>query len=369
MRVVGVSVTLLLAGGCGGNGSGLIATTELELAPSTSLAATTLATTTTEGPVELEIELLREEVRFRSGEFQLVGELSLPGGNGPYRAIVLIHSSGSQTRTSTPTSGLIRQRFLDAGYAVLAWDKPGSGESTGELDGEYETTQLASILADGVALLVEHPSIDSDHIGLWGLSQAGWVMPMALTMTNDVAFMIVVNGGGEDAIENQVYQWGRKAICLGGTEEETALIEEHGAPALKAATYEEYRDAMEVLLTIPKLSTYVGVQVEMAAEHNWVPWPREIDAFFDPIEVIGTTTIPILAIFAELDVQVDPVQGAAAYGAALERAGNAESHVEIISGVGHTLNEAEQNGCATGSGHSTRYLELIDEWIERPESL
>lgn len=277
----------------------------------------------------------------------------------------MVHGSGPQTRDSIPTSGLVETLFLDAGYAVLSWDKPGSGESTGAFDPEYGNTERATILADAVAFLGEQPTVDRHRIGVWGLSEAGWVMPMALTMSPDISFMIVVSGGGEDGIEQQVYQWTQQARCGGASDDEVALMEQHGAQALKAATYAEYRAAMEPLLTIPNISRYVGVSIELASEDEWAPWPRGIDAFFDPMEVVESTTIPVLAIFGAQDIQVDPMQGADAYRAALERAGNRMFHVETIPDVGHTL-KPSTNGCAVeGGGLPDRYAELIIDWLER----
>lgn len=184
-------------------------------------------------------------------------------------------------------------------------------------------------------------------------------------MIDDIEFMIVVGGGGEDGIEQRVYQWIQRARCGGATEEELAIMDRHGARALKATTYAEYREAMEPLLTIPDLGRYIGVPIELQAEDEWSPWPRDTDVFFDPIEVIEQTTIPVLAIFGEHDIQVDPRQGSEAYQAALERAGNPFFRVEVIPGVGHTLSPATADGCRVAGGStSPRYLELLDEWIE-----
>lgn len=97
--------------------------------------------------------------------------------------------------------GLVRNAFVDAGYAVLVWDKPGSGDSTGEFDGEQTLTQRAEILVDAIEWLMDESTIDESRLGVWGLSQAGWVMPLALTMTDDISFMIVVSGGAEDYVQ------------------------------------------------------------------------------------------------------------------------------------------------------------------------
>ena len=361
--LITVMVVAVVAAGCGDGDSATTTTSAVAgaTATTTSGIAPVEPTTSPETP-----RPSREEIRFQSGGFELVGDLHLPGGEGLFGGVILVPGSGGQTRDSAPSAGLIPERFLDAGYAVLSWDKPGSGESRGQLSEEYELTELATILTDGILLLAEHPAVDPDRIGLWGLSQAGWVMPMALTMTDQVSFMIVVSGGGEDSIEQMVYGWERKAACSGASEEEVAIMQEHGPAALKATSYDEHRAAMERLLAIPDLDRYVGLDVELAEPEDWSPWPRDIDAFFDPMTVIEQTTIPVLAIFGGLDVQVDPIQGAEAYRAALERAGNPEFRVELIPDVGHTLKPASAHGCASGSGgYSPRYLELIDEWIER----
>ena len=363
-RTLGALVTAaVVAAGCGDADSATTTTivTTSTSATTTSTAALAELTTSSRAP-----QPAREEIRFQSGDFELVGDLHVPGGDGPFGGLIMVPGSGDQTRDSAPSAGLIRARFLDAGYAVFAWDKPGNGESLGELSSEYGLTELATILTEGISLLAEHPAIDRARIGLWGLSEAGWVMPKALAMTDDVSFMIVVSGGGEDSIEQMVYRWERNAACSGASDEQLALMQKHGVPALKATTYAEYRAAMEVLLTIPDLDRYVEAHIELAEEDEWAPWPRDIDAFFDPIQVIEQTAIPVLAIFGEHDTAVDPIQGSEAYQAALEQAGNTMFHVEVIPGVGHTLTPATKNGCVSGSGgYAPRYLELIDEWIDR----
>ena len=83
----------------------------------------------------------------------------------------------------------IMERMLRAGYAVFSWDKPGTGESTGS----QRQPSAASAGAD-------RPGCDRGHegaprhrpgqIGLWGVSQAGYVMPLVLSQSEDIAFMI-----------------------------------------------------------------------------------------------------------------------------------------------------------------------------------
>lgn len=317
----------------------------------------------TTAPSNEDTKPVSTEVSFSSNGFELVGDLHLPGGLGPHPAVVLIHGSGPQTRLSTPTSDLVRRKFLDAGYAALVWDKPGSGESTGEFEEGFTITQRAEILVDAVAWLAAHDSIDPHRIGAWGLSQAGWVIPRALSMTDDIAFMIVVSGGGEDSIEQMTFQWTRQALCRGATDAEIEIMNTHGAPALKATTYDEYEAAMQPLLAIPRIDTYVGVDIELAGEDEWVPWPRDIDAFFDPATILEQTTIPVLSIFGEHDSQIDPVQGAQAYQAALAAAGNTDFEVVTIPSANHIMRPTEGPCGPESSGIAKEYLDLLDEWL------
>ncbi|NIS81648.1 MAG: hypothetical protein GTO14_15910 [Anaerolineales bacterium] len=110
------------------------------------------------------VDVRVEEIQFRSGQFKLIGDLRMPEGDGPHPAIIMVPGDGAATRNgSVPFRPLI-EIFLRNGYAVFSWDKPGSGESTGEFSDVL--TQRAAILVDGIKVLTEHEFIDPGRIGL-----------------------------------------------------------------------------------------------------------------------------------------------------------------------------------------------------------
>lgn len=302
------------------------------------------------------------DTRFRSGDFELVGDLMMPDGSGPHPAVIIVHGDGPQTRGSTPGTYDVIRVFGDAGFAVFAWDKPGSGFSTGEFEQGQTLRQRASILSDAVGALGDHPDIDGERIGFWGISQAGWVMPLALEQTDDPAFMIVVSGGGEDSIDQLAYQLGRGIVCRGGSEEDGLLVEEFFPPTAKGPGYSDYVEAMDVLMEVDGWEQFAGPAFK--TEDEWQPWPDDIDAYFDPMTVIERTTIPVLAVFGEMDRWIDPAQGAAAYEQALQAAGNPDYHVELIPRVGHTM-LTQSSMCGGGGPTSERYLELLTEWATK----
>ena len=311
-----------------------------------------------------------EEIRFRSGTFRLVGDLRLPVGDGPFPAIIMVHGDGPVARDGYRTTYMPPMEiFLRNGYAVFSWDKPGSGESTGKFNrkGVWDVlSRRAEILVDGIGVLAEHPAIDPARIGLWGISQAGWVMPLALEETDNVAFMIVVSGGAESSPEQMAYQLGQQVACGGGSEEQAALVEQYWAQSSNATSYDEYREAMEILIGIPRFKDHTGVTLRIAEQHDWKPYPRDLDKYVDPMDVIEHTTIPVLAFFGELDKNIDPVQGAEAYEAALRKAGNQAASIVVIPGVTHTLVPAE-TGCLNeswGSELAPEYLETLESWLQ-----
>jgi hypothetical protein len=305
-----------------------------------------------------------EEIQFRSGRFKVVGDLRMPVGKGPHPAIIMVHGDGAATRDG---HSHLLEVFLRNGYAVFSWDKPGSGESTGEFNrkGEWDVlTRRAEILVDGINLLVEHPQIDADRIGLWGISQAGWVMPKAIELSDHVAFMIVVSGGAEASPEQMAYQIGQQIACGGGTEEQAAIVEQYWSQSFNATRYDEYHEATEILLQIPSVKDLTGL--EIVEEDEWQPYARDTDRFFDPMEVIGHTTIPMLVLFGELDKNIDPVQGAEAYEAALQKAGNQDYQILVIPGVAHNLAPA-RTGCLNeqwGTSYAPEYLETMEAWLQ-----
>lgn len=134
---------------------------------------------------------------FPSGSIRLSYALDLPSGSGPFPAIVFGHGSG---RTTKDEALSVASRMTRAGFAVLRYDKRGVGASGGtfEAPGLLNSDRLLPILADdmaaGVAFLRTRPEIDGNRIGLMGISQAGWIMPLAAERSPHVRYMILVVG-------------------------------------------------------------------------------------------------------------------------------------------------------------------------------
>ncbi|MFB0515525.1 MAG: alpha/beta hydrolase family protein [Candidatus Neomarinimicrobiota bacterium] len=316
------------------------------------------------------LQFSTEELAFQSGRFRVVGDLRLPPGPGPHPVVVFVHGDGPNNRTSGVTYPPIMDRMLAVGYAAFAWDKPGTGESSGKIDRSRLLEQRAQIVLDAVEFLKERPDIDTQRIGLWGISQAGYVMPRVLERSEDIAFMIAVSCPGEPGAEQGAYLFAAQALCAGASEEEATQIEYLLAEIERADDYETYVRYKEQLAGYPFLEG-LGLNLLVATEEQWHHPNFEGDYFWDPMTVIERTTIPVLAFFGGKDTQADPIQGARAYRAALERAGNPHYRVELIPRVDHnliisetgSLREREQRSRRGWQNYAPVYLDILEEWL------
>lgn len=140
-----------------------------------------------------------EQVSWRSGDLTIRGTLLMPRGEGSHPAVVFVHGSGAATRSSLMAQPEIQgesvaESFAGVGIAALVYDKRGSGESTGEHAYAYE--DMAKDALGGVRLLRGRNDVDPGKVGLWGISEGGWIVPMAASRSEEVAFCVVVSASG-----------------------------------------------------------------------------------------------------------------------------------------------------------------------------
>ena len=142
------------------------------------------------------------ELRFTSGDATLSGTLYLPSSRGPFPAVVRVHGSGREARDNSWDQSMARV-FLDEGIAVFLYDKRGVGASGGEyVPGAREgnntspanVERLAADARAAAAAIARRPDIVREKVGLFGISQAGWIIPLAASSSKDIRFVVVASG-------------------------------------------------------------------------------------------------------------------------------------------------------------------------------
>ena len=285
-----------------------------------------------------------EELSFTHQGDRLVGDLHRPPWPGPHPAIVFVEGSGPGGRDL----GDWPLRLAAAGFASLAYDKPGSGASTGDWTAQ-SLADRASETTAAVAAVRERPDIDTDRVALIGGSQGGWVAHLAAG-TSGVAAVVTVAGPGVGIQAQERYRLRRQLPAQGFGERD---VEQ--ALALHTEQIERVRAGEDP----------AAVHADQAPWHTagWYPLlagttPDSIGfiartADYEPSAALASLTCPTLAIFGAEDVQV-PVEDSVR---AIEAA-TAGATTVVFPAVGHNLRLA--NG-----QRAPGFDELIVGWLHR----
>lgn len=151
-------------------------------------------------------ELAYAEVTFENPHagLQLAGMLFLPQGAGPFPTAVIIHGSGPSRRNSVWYLSLA-QHLQQNGIAVLLPDKRGSEQSQGDWVGaDFE--ELATDTLAAVEFLRSQTLFEASAIGLVGMSQGGWIAPVAATRTDEVSFVVNMVGAAVSTDEQLLHE-------------------------------------------------------------------------------------------------------------------------------------------------------------------
>ena len=349
---------------------------------------------------------VEEEVTFSFGADELYGVLTLPPGEGPHPAIVLVSGSGGP---DGDRAGATSRTFVDHshrlaldGFAALRYDPPGVGRSTGDvglpsLEARVEETVAA------LSLLRSSPMVDADRVGLLGFSQGPWVMAMtAVRHPDDVAFLISVVGSGQSVARQQVHGIEAQSRAAGLAEDDVTravlfgrllidwqLIdpmfrEENEADAL-ALGDGPWTGLMDLVYDSgdqdPVAGLGIGIEIMRSVQDE--PWagalylrelyipqfesiPSDItteqlaaiqavtdhNLRVDPGEFLTEVQTPMLAFFGEDDLNVDSEKSAALYEQYLSEAGNDDFTIVVIPDVGHGITTATPG-----------YWDTLSEWV------
>jgi uncharacterized protein len=145
-----------------------------------------------------------EEVEFVSRGDRLLGSIVFPAGK-VHAAVVFVHGSGEQTRNMW-----VEERFAGDGIAALVYDKRGVGKSGGKYEGRQSVSEknivlLAEDAASALDVLSNHPALKGVPLGLTGISQAGWIVPLAAEKTNAADFIVLWSGPVCKVSEEDIY--------------------------------------------------------------------------------------------------------------------------------------------------------------------
>ena len=304
----------------------------------------------------------REEVRFSNGSLRLAGTLISPTTGGRHPTIVLVHGSGAEDRDyMVPWARFLVRR----GFAIFGYDKRGVGESAGD----WNTASFDDLAADAVAAIEQlktRADVDPRRVGLLGLSQAGWVMPLAAVKSSDVAFLISLSGAGIPAAETTIDQ-ARNEMTAGGMPPQTvddiiALLKLQYAFARNGQNWDEYAAARDRL--VAKMGA-APPSIPGKPDDPYFGFIRRL-YFYDPQPTLRRLQTPTLALWGALDNNIVAEKNRAAWDDALRAAGNRDYTLEIVPKANHALWQAKTGSNAEAkslSRFAPEYFATVREWL------
>lgn len=285
-----------------------------------------------------------EPVSFVNGDVQLAGSLLIPEGNGPFPVVIFIHGSQGSDRH-------MYRHYADCfarhGIGALIYDKRGTGTSTGN----WRQAGLDTLADDALAAaksLKGHPRIDGQAIGVWGISQGGWIVALAAQRDPDIAFVIGVSAAGTTPGKQEAFRIRNVLVDAG----------------LRGFRLEASHLWHKMLYPIGHAATKPYVPLPKAIKH--MVGGLAVSPFFDPEPVWRQVRQPVLLIYGEADYLVDPVASPKLITAALERGGNSAPTVLTFETGDHNIRVTETgkpSEVLRESRFAPGYFEAKLDWI------
>ena len=301
---------------------------------------------------------------------RLAGTLTIPAGDPPHPAVVLISGSGPQDRDETVFAHrpfLVLADYLTRrGIAVLRYDDRGIGESTGDFRAAT-TPDFASDALAAVAYLKTRSEVAPDRIGLLGHSEGAIVAPMAANQSDDVTFAVLLactGVDGRDLLVMQAMAINRAAGVSEAETEQRSVVQKRLLDVVAEAENDSL--AAEQARAIMAEAGLTGEAAEAQVRALLSPWMKYF-LVYDPIPELLEMSIPVLALNGEKDTQVPPSQNFGPVEAALREGGNPDVTAEVLPGLNHLFQTAETGSPTEYAGieetMSPLALEMIADWI------
>ena len=302
----------------------------------------------------------------------LAGTLTLPEGEGPFPAVVLVSGSGQQNRDEELMNHrpfwVVADYLSRRGIAVLRYDDRGMGGSTGEvmeatsLDFSYDAEAAFDFLRN-------RKEINASQVGILGHSEGGIINFMVAARRPEVAFLVSLAGPSVNGIE--VLKEQQKAIlrASGMTEEAVQFNSNTNAQLFDIIEASSSREEADSLLRqLLKGWGYNEELTEQTVGQMASPWMYYF-LKYDPTEAIVKTKCPALLLNGSKDLQVIATQNLPAYEKIIADYGKTNLTLRELPDLNHLFQH-----CETGSPNeyfeieetiSTEVLEMIVGFVNR----
>ena len=267
-----------------------------------------------------------EDVSFTNTKLGILlkGTFTKPFGADNAPAVVLISGSGPSDRNQTIFGHkvflVIADYLTRSGFAVLRYDDRGAGES----EGSFRNATVKDHAVDAsfaVDYLKSRSDVDSARIGLIGHSLGAEIAPIAATINNSTAFVVLMAGSGISLKEVIFEQCDAVYTSMGATKEGIALNQE-----ILASTMEIFKNSVndsiakeDIKRSLASFDHKVAALEQSDREKIGLSSPLKLsdysnllmpfmryDLFHNPSETLKNVKCPVFALIGDKDIQVLP---------------------------------------------------------------
>lgn len=329
-----------------------------------------------------------EDVRFLNpdGGHHLAGTLTLPEGEGPHPAVVMITGSGPQDRNEDIMNHrpfwVIADYLSRRGFAVLRFDDRGFKESEGDF-ASATTADFATDVAAACAFLRTRSDIRTNDIGLIGHSEGGIIAPIVAVEHAEIAFMVLLAAPAKPGEEIILAQQQLILQTSGVSEASLAfnqtIVEgllkrvkknhpsEKRQKKMQAFVEKEFKDVNPAMLEELQISLDDMPAMIATLNGDWFRYFIQ----FDPRPTLEQVQCPVLALNGKLDLQVPWSENLEAMEEAFRKGGNPNLETHALPGLNHLFQTS-----LSGNGSPQEYgvldetiapavLELMATWMKK----
>ena len=305
----------------------------------------------------------------------LVGTLTIPKGEGPFPAMVLVSGSGQQDRDEELMNHrpfwVIADYCALHGIAVLRYDDRGIGGSIGEV--ENATSMDFSYDAEAAFdYLRNRKEINASKVGILGHSEGGVINFMVSARRPEVAFLVSLAGPSVNGIEVLKEQQAAILRASGMSEEMVQFNGNANAQMFDIIEASNDREEADSLLRqLVKGWGYNEELTEQTVSQMTMPWMYYF-LKYDPTEAIVKTNCPALLLNGSKDLQVIASQNLPGYEKIIAEYGKTNLILRELPDLNHLFQH-----CETGSPNeyfeieetiSPEVLEMIVEYVKGIEN-
>jgi uncharacterized protein len=298
------------------------------------------------------------DVAFANGAVTLAGTAirSLGRGTGP--AVVMVHSSGNQSRNGPNAYFRLIANVLAAnGITTLVFDKRGVGDSTGSWP-TATFDDLAGDLHAAVDAVRRVPGVDPNGVGIWSLSQGGWIAPLVAARDDRVRCLVLVSAAATSPAQQEIARVSAVMRAAGSSSADVAAASSYLRVYFDVVagtrSWSELQAEMTRTASAPWLRYVPRPRTEREA--TWTPAP----ATLEPAAILRDVRAPILAVHGDDDVDVPASLNSTLFA---QLSPHRNSRQEVFPRADHYLLVRITDPDREYRRLSPGYLPLLVEWI------